>query len=69
MTHITERDLEMRAKLQALIDEKDAARGRPLTAVEQMANLRWHLTHCDKCEGEIKGTEAFCPHCDYELFM
>jgi hypothetical protein len=37
------RDAEMRARLKAVIARQDADRGRPLTAVEQLANLRRRL--------------------------
>ena len=61
MAHITERDLEMRAKLQAYIDEKDAARGRPLTPVEQLANLRMALSdHDSDCASRKYGRRCDC---------
>lgn len=47
MAHITERDLEMRRKLQEAIDRQDNERGRPLTDRERLENLRRALDEPD----------------------
>jgi len=38
---------EMKAKLDALIEQRNRQRGRPLTAAEQLANLTFALGECD----------------------
>jgi len=66
MTRLTADDLARRAKLQEMIDRKDAARGRPLTDAERRANLERFLTHCWTCNGYVGDAEK-CPHCGQEL--
>jgi len=56
-----------REKLAAYIAQKDAERGRPLTAAEQLANLKWALSHCDKCEAVIEANWTYCPWCGHQL--
>ena len=43
--------------------------GRPLTAKEQLENLDYFLTHCDKCEKEVPWGSEVCEHCGYELMQ
>jgi len=47
MTRLTIEDLRRRAKLQEIIDRQDAERGCPLTATEQLENLRKFLDDDD----------------------
>ena len=58
---------EMRAKLAAYKAEKDALRGRPLTPTEQLANLKWALSHCDRCEAPHEPTDLRCSSCGHQL--
>jgi len=53
----------MREKLKAKIAEMDAARGRPLTAVEQLHNLKEAMMHCDSCDKRIELWWTYCAHC------
>ena len=54
MTYLTATDLERRARLQALIDRKDAERGRPLTGREKLRNLYNATSECDSdCASHI----------------
>ena len=41
--------------------------GRPLTSTEKLANLRWHLTHCPKCEHYVPLAQPVCEQCGEEL--
>jgi hypothetical protein len=67
MTFLTERDLKMRAKLQAKIDQQDAERGRPLTSTEQLVNLQRALETCFACDGRVTLTTTVCPYCGQRL--
>lgn len=54
---------EMRAKLRAHIAEQDAARGRPLTDAERIANLRHAIARvCAECGHEVEPM-AKCGRC------
>ena len=64
---LTVDDLARRARLQVLIDRKDAERGRPLTDVEKMANLTRAMTHCWGCDAYIGWYSETCEHCGKEL--
>lgn len=50
MTRLTFEDLRRQARLQEIIDRQDAERGRPLTATEQLENLRKWLEEDDDDE-------------------
>lgn len=67
MTYLTADDLERRARLQALIDRKNAERGRPLTEAEKAANLTRAMTHCWTCDGYVGWTAEKCQHCGQVL--
>lgn len=67
MSRLTVEDLERRARLQALIDRKDAERGRPLTDAEKEANLRRAMTNCWTCDGHVGWTAEKCQHCGQVL--
>jgi hypothetical protein len=67
MAYLTVEDLERRARLQALIDRKDAERGRPLTDQEKMQNLTRAMTHCWGCDGYVGWHAEKCCHCGKEL--
>lgn len=67
MAFITIDDLARRAKLQELIDKKDAERGRPLTDAEKNANLTRAMTHCWGCDGFVGWTAEVCGHCGKSL--
>lgn len=54
-------------KLRAKIAEQDAARGRPLTDAEKLANLKASLSRCDKCEKPVQMNDRYCPWCSYDL--
>lgn len=56
-----------RRKLDQRRATMDGLRSRPLTAAEKLANLKWVLGHCDKCDGEIAPNAEVCPHCQYRL--
>lgn len=45
----------------------DALRGRPMTALEQLENLKYALSHCDGCDAAVELIDKFCRHCGYEL--
>lgn len=60
MTHITVDHLAMRAKLQEIIDQQDAARGRPLTDSERLANLTAALREHDSDCLSRKGLSCDC---------
>lgn len=67
MTRLTIDDLQRRARLQGLIDRKDAERGRPLTEAEKLANLTRAMTHCWTCDGFVGWEAEKCEHCGQEL--
>lgn len=67
MGYLTVEDLARRTRLQALIDRKDAERGRPLTESEKAANLERAMTNCWGCDGFVGRTAEKCPHCGKEL--
>jgi hypothetical protein len=66
-SYLTVTDLDRRAKLQALIDRKDAERGRPLTDAEKMANMERAMTHCWTCDGYVGWSAEKCEHCGRAL--
>lgn len=57
----------MREWLQAKIDKQDAARGRPLTDEERLANLADALSRCDSCEKKVEPDWLYCAWCGYNL--
>lgn len=41
--------------------------GRELTAAEKLANLNYELTHCWKCDHEVRWGAPVCESCGNEL--
>lgn len=58
---------EAREKLRAYIAERNAARGRPLTPSEKLANLVYAQRLCDSCEQPIDPVWRFCAWCGWDL--
>lgn len=55
----------MRERFEKIKAERDAARGRPLTAREQLDNLRYAIARiCDVCGAEAE-PHAKCARCDH----